>query len=118
MDKTSQKVTKNPRRVGAARKGRENYMDKLKESILNYAKKGSRDKNNASNETTSVTNTATSTMALVYLLFLPWEFAYFLHITLLRLEIKNKSMKNRINHQNDVIYFRSDDAKNPINEWF
>ena len=59
MDKTSEKVTKDPKRVKAARKGRENYMNKLKESILNDAKKGSGDTTNASNETTSATNTAT-----------------------------------------------------------
>ena len=39
MDKTSRKVTKDPERVEAARKGRENYMNKLKERILNDAKK-------------------------------------------------------------------------------
>ena len=36
----------------------------------------------------------------------------FLHITLPRLQIKNKSMKNNSNHQKDVICFRSDDEKN------
>ena len=60
MDKTSEKVTKDPKRVKAARKGRENYMNKLKESILNDAKKGSGDTTNASNESTSATNTATT----------------------------------------------------------
>ena len=45
-------------------------------------------------------------MALVCLQSLPSVFVYFLHITLLRLKIKNKSIKNRINHQNDVICFR------------
>ena len=60
MDKTSEKVTKDPKRVEAARKGREKYMNKLKESILNDAKKGSRDTTNASNETTSTTNTITT----------------------------------------------------------
>ena len=39
MRKTLQKVTKDPKRVEAVRKGRENYMNKLKESILNDAKK-------------------------------------------------------------------------------
>ena len=39
MDKISEKVTKDPKRVEAARKGREKYMNKLKESILNDAKK-------------------------------------------------------------------------------
>ena len=43
--------------------------------------------------------------SLVYLLSLPW-FVYFLHITLPRLQRKNKSTKYRINHQNDVICFR------------
>ena len=60
MDKTSQKVTKYPKRVEAARKGRENYMNKLKESIFNDVKKGSGDTSNARNETTSATNTATT----------------------------------------------------------
>ena len=61
MDKTSKKVTKDPKRVDAARKGREKYMNKLKESILNDAKKCGGDTTNASNETTSATSTATTT---------------------------------------------------------
>ena len=40
--------------------------------------------------------------------------SYFLHITLPRLQIKNQSMKNRINHQKDVICFRSDDLYNKM----
>ena len=60
MDKTSEKVTKDPKRFETARKGREKYINKLKESILNDAKKGSRDTTNASNETTSTTNTTTT----------------------------------------------------------
>ena len=60
MDKTSKKVTKDPKRIDAARKGREKYMNKLKESILNDAKKGGGDTTNPSNETTSTTNTATT----------------------------------------------------------
>ena len=39
IEKTSQKVTKDPRRVEAARKGRESFVNKLKENILNDAKK-------------------------------------------------------------------------------
>ena len=78
----------------------------MKENILNDAKKGGRDTTNssnettsatknASNETTSVTNTATTrsndtmSMALVYLLSLPWVLVYFLHIILSSLKIKN-----------------------------
>ena len=60
MDKTSQKVTKDPKRVEAARKSRENYMNKVKENILNDARKGGEDASNASNETTCATNTATA----------------------------------------------------------
>ena len=60
IDKTSEKVTKDPKHVEAAWKGRGKYMNKLKESILNDAKKGSGDTNNASNETTSATNTTTT----------------------------------------------------------
>ena len=51
-------------------------------------------------------------MALVYFLPLPLVFVYFLHIALPRLKIKNSSMKNRINHQNDFVCFRSDDLYN------
>ena len=117
MEKTSGKVTKDAKRVEAERKGREKYMNKLEESILNDAKKGgdttnaSNETTNASNETTSATNTATrpndiTPMALVYLRSLPLVYVYFLHITLFNPKIKNKSMKKRINHQNDVICFR------------
>ena len=85
MDKTSQKVTKDPKCVEVACKGRKNYMNKLKESILNDANKGGGDTSNASNETNSSVNTASPlspalpatlpqdpviimSMALVYLL--------------------------------------------------
>ena len=122
MDKTSQKVIKDPKRVEAARKGREKYMNKLKESILNNAKKGSGDTINASNETTSATNTATTpvkstnntttsrsndtyvygvgmiaVVAIGVCVFLMYKASQ---------ASKNSSLKNRINHQNDVICFR------------
>ena len=60
MDKTLEKITKDPKRVEAGRKGRENHMNKSKESILNDAVKDSRDTTNANNETTSATNSATT----------------------------------------------------------
>ena len=60
MGKTPEKVTKDPKRVEAACKGREKYRNKLKESILNDVKKGSRNTTNASNETTSATNNASN----------------------------------------------------------
>ena len=60
VEKTSEKVTKDPKRIEAARKAREKYMNKLKESILNDAKKGSRDTTNTSNETISHTTNASN----------------------------------------------------------
>ena len=60
MDKTSEKVTKDPKRVEAGRRGRKNFMNKLKEDILNDAKIGSRDTSNASNETTNVNTNASN----------------------------------------------------------
>ena len=60
MDKTPQKFRKDPKRVEEARKSKENYMYKLKKSILNDAKKGSGDTSNVINETTSATSTATT----------------------------------------------------------
>ena len=127
MDKTPEKVTKDPKRVEAARKSREKYMNKLKQKILNDAKKSSRDTTDASNETTNgsnetssptnnasneTTTPATSTttrssdtyvLGVGILAVLAIGVCVFLHITLF---LKNKSMKKRINHQNDVIYFK------------
>ena len=60
MDKTPEKVTKDPKHAEAARKGREKYTNKLKESILNNVKKGRGDTTNASNETTSATNNSSN----------------------------------------------------------
>ena len=60
MDKTSEKITKDPKRVEVGRKGRKNCMNKLKEDILNDAKKGSGDTSNSSNETTDVTTNASN----------------------------------------------------------
>ena len=53
----SQKVTKDkdPKRVDPGRKGRENFMKKMKEDILNDVKKGGGDTTNSSNEITSPT---------------------------------------------------------------
>ena len=121
MDKTPQKVTKEPKRVEAARKGRENYMNKLKESILNESEKGSGDTSNASNETTGTTNTAItpanstnntattrSSDTYVYgigiLAVLAIAVCVFFTYNASK-AAENKSMKNRINHQNNVICF-------------
>ena len=57
MEKTSQKVTKDkdPKRIDARSKGRENFMTKMKENILNDAKKGGGDTTSSSNKITSTT---------------------------------------------------------------
>ena len=39
MNRTSEKVTKDPKRIEVARKDKEKYMNKLKESIVNDVKK-------------------------------------------------------------------------------
>ena len=62
MDKTSQKLTKDKelKRVDAGRKGRENFMKKMKEDVLHDAKKGGGDITNSSNETTRPTTNASN----------------------------------------------------------
>ena len=108
MEKTPEKVTKDPKRVEVASKGREKYMNKLKESIVNDVKKGSRDTTIASNETNSVNNTTTTrsndtyVYGIAILSVLAIGVVYFLHITL-SLKIKSLLIKNKINHQNDVL---------------
>ena len=121
MDKTSQKVTndKDPKRVDAGRKGRENVMKKNEGEHFKRCKKGhSTDSsnettssitnssnettsvtNNASNETISVTNTATtrSNDTYVYGIGIVAVLAigvcvYFSHITLFSLNFKNLPM--------------------------
>ena len=114
MDKTSEKVTKDPNGVKGARKGREKYMNKLKKSILTMQKKVTEIlpmqamkipmqamklpmqtmKLPAQDQMTLMS------MGLVCLGSLPSVLVYFLHVTLPRLKTKN-----RINYQNDVICF-------------
>ena len=62
MDKKSQKVRKDkdPKRADAGRKGRDNFMKKMKENILNDAKKGDGDTTNSSNEINSSTNNSSN----------------------------------------------------------
>ena len=62
IGKTPKKVKrhKDPKRVEEAHKGREKYVNKLKESFLNDVEKGSGDTTNASDEATSATNNASN----------------------------------------------------------
>ena len=105
-------VTKYPKRQERGKTSHETYMKRLKEKIL---------EDNQLSTSSSTDNSTSSTpshparhsdilmsMVSVYLLSMPLLFVYFLHMTLPRLRIKNLSMKNRINHQNNVICFRSD----------
>ena len=130
MDKTSKKVTKDPRRLEQGKKSYETSMKRLKEKIL--------EDNQPPTSSTSAPTcdphllhlplnvtpkllhlplhmTLHLFMVLVCLLYLPLLFVYFFHITLPRLKIKNTTMitrqlsmskKSKINHQNDVIYLR------------
>ena len=93
MDKTPEKVTKDkdPKRVETPRKGREKYMNKLKESILNDVKKDSGDTTNA-----SVTKTATTRSNDTYVygvgilaVLTIGVCVCVLHTTILRLKLKN-----------------------------
>ena len=128
MEKTSEKITKGPKHAEAGRKGRKSYMNKLKEDILNDAKKGSEDTSNASNETTNVTtNASNETTSVTNTTTTPANntttkrsnYTYVYGVGMLAVLAigvcvffayntfpKNLSMKNRINHQNDVICFR------------
>ena len=77
-------------------------MKKRKEEILRDKEKSSVQPTvqsiEQSIEQPSVQSNGTLFMASVYLLSSPLMLAYFLHITLFRPQIENKSMKN--NHQN------------------
>ena len=109
MNKAPEKVTKDPKHVEAARKGREKCMNKLKESILNDVKQVvvilpmQAIKLPVPLPIQAIKLPALPTpppqdqiilipMVLVYLLSLPLVFTYFLHITL-SLKIKNVNEK-------------------------
>ena len=107
MDKTSEKVTKDPKRQERGKRSHETYMKRLKEKILE------------DNQLPTPTPTdrprllplplqvtlcllplsmpqdqmILMSMALVYLRSLPSFFVYFLYITLLNLKIKNLSLR-------------------------
>ena len=125
MGKTPEKVTKDkdPKLVEAARRGREKYMNKLNESILNDVKNDSGDttnassettgsSNNAINETTSVGNTTTTRSNDTYiygvgiLAVLAIGVCIFFTYNASRAKNKKPSMKNKTNHQKDVLCSR------------
>ena len=110
MGKTPEKVTKDkdPKRVETPRKGREKYMNKLKESILNDVKKDSGDTTNA-----SVTKTATTRSNDTYVygvgILAVLTIGVCVCFTYNNSQAKTKKSpmkKNRINHQKDVLCFR------------
>ena len=116
MDKTSEKVTKDPKHVKAGRKGRENYMKKYKESILNDAKKVAEILPMQAMKLPALPTPPPQDQMIpmsMVLLSLPLVFVYFMHTTLSSLKL---SMKNRINHQ-DVICFRKNIQKISSFDW-
>ena len=120
MDKTSEKVTKNPKRQERGKKLHETYMKRVEEKILkiaNWLPLPLRIGLCLLRLLLRVIlcllplpilqyRMILMSITLVYLLSLPLVFVYFLHITLFSLKIKKLSMKNKINHQNDVLCFR------------
>ena len=129
MDKTSQKVTKDPRSVEAARKGRENSMNTLKENNLKIQEKVVKILAMQAIKLPAPPTLPPPlppellapspqdlviliSMALVYLLPLPLVFAYFLRTA----KRQNKSSMKNLLDQKDVICFRSDDEKTLYNK--
>ena len=142
MDKTSQKVTKDkdPKRADAGRRDRENFMKKMKENILNNAKKVEKILPIQAMKLPALLTVQVmklpvlltiqamkllplSTlppldqiilmfMASVSLLSLPLAFVYFLDITLSSL--KKSSMRNKINHQNNFMPLKILDCQKNI----
>ena len=120
MDKTSEKVTKDPKRQERGKKSHETYMKWVKEKILEYDQLPTLSHRICLRLLPLPLQVTLCllpvpmpqdpvilmSMALVYLLSLPLTFVYFLYITLLRLKIKNSSIKNRITHQHDAICVR------------
>ena len=123
MDKTSEKVTKDPRRVERGKKSHKMYMKRIKEKILEDNQLPTLSTFSSTGEPTPSTSSSTGdptpstcsqytrpidtyVCGVGCLWSLPLVFVYCLHITLFNLKIKNLSMKKRINHQNDVICFR------------
>ena len=120
MDKTSEKVTKNPKRQERGKKLHETYMKRVEEKILkiaNWLPLPLRIGLCLLRLLLRVIlcllplpilqyRMILMSITLVNLLSLPLVFVYFLHITLFSLKIKKLSMKNKINHQNDVLCFR------------
>ena len=120
MDKTSEKVTKNPKRQERGKKLHEIYMKRVEEKILkiaNWLPLPLRIGLCLLRLLLRVIlcllplpilqyRMILMSITLVYLLSLPLVFVYFLHITLFSLKIKKLSMKNKINHQKDVLCFR------------
>ena len=109
MDKTSEKVTKDTKRVEAGRNGREKYMDNLKENILNDAKKKVVEilpilPTSLPMQAMKLPTLPTPppplpspqdqmiliSMGLVFLRSLPLMFVYFLHLTLFLKKLVNE----------------------------
>ena len=143
MDKTSKKVTKNPKRQERGKKSHETYMKRLKQKFLEQNQMSTLfisfstcdpappTSSSTCDPTPSMpSHTTRSNDTYVYgvdiLAVLAIGVCVFFKY---RAKNKNKTMiawrlsrskKNNINHQNDIICFRSDDEKNPyiINGWF
>ena len=110
MDKTSKKVTKDPKRQERGKKSHETYMKRLKEKIMedNQVARPSTSSSTGDPTTSTPCHATRSNDTYVYNVGILAVLAIGVCVFILRLKIKNKSMsKKRINHrQNDVICFR------------
>ena len=92
------------------------FMKKRKEEVLRDKEQFPVHPTVQSTDNHSVQSTVQSNGAYVYdfgtLATLAIGVCVYLHMKLLGLQTKNKPTKNRINHKNDVICFRSDEGKN------
>ena len=109
MDKTSEKVTKDPRRVEQGKKSYETRMKRVKEKILKEKEDNRLPTPSTSSPTCGPTSSTSSSrcdlhltipqdlmsMALVYMLSLPLVFVYFLHILKLVNEKPDQPPKRR-----------------------
>ena len=118
MDKTSEKVTKDPKRQEQGKKSHETYMKRLKEKILEDNQlpiPSPMDRPTASTSSstgdpmlstpshiTRPNGTYVYGVGIIAVVAIG-VCVYFAYNTF---QPKNSSMKNRINHQNDIICFR------------
>ena len=124
MDKTSEKVTKDPKRQEQGKKSHETYMKRLKEKILEDNQLPTPSPTDRQiglrllrlllhllpllplpipQDQIYYGRYTMASMALVYVLPLPLVFVYFLHNTF-QAKNKNQANEKKINHHNNFMF--------------